>query len=61
MYIIIIMMEVQYAIVTYNVGQRFSRLNTSLENMLKSSRITNHFRKDLGLGMIIMTIVSSLF
>jgi len=61
MYIIIIMMEVQYAIVTYNVGQRFSRLNTSLENMLKSSRITNHFRKDLGLGMIIMTIASSLF
>jgi hypothetical protein len=50
MYIIITMMEVQYAIVTYNVGQRFSRLNISLENVLKSSRITNQFRKDLGLG-----------
>ncbi|XP_032676527.1 gustatory receptor for sugar taste 43a-like isoform X2 [Odontomachus brunneus] len=50
MYVVIIMIEVQYAIATYNVGQRFSRLNKSLENILKSSRITNQFRKDLGLA-----------
>lgn len=50
MYIVIIMMEVQYAIATYNVGQRFLRLNTSLGNILKGSSITNQFRKDLGLG-----------
>ncbi|XP_014476530.1 PREDICTED: gustatory receptor for sugar taste 43a-like [Dinoponera quadriceps] len=50
MYIVIIMMEVQYAIAAYNVGQRFSRLNKSLETILKSSRITNQFRKDLGLA-----------
>lgn len=50
MYIIIVMKEVQYAVVTYNVGQRFLRLNKSLENILKSGRITNQFRKDLGLG-----------
>lgn len=50
MYIVIIMMEVQYAVATYNVGQRFVRLNKSLENILKSGRITDQFRKDLGLG-----------
>jgi len=50
MYIVIIMMEVQYAIATYNVCQRFCRLNKSLENILKSGRITDQFRKDLGLG-----------
>ncbi|XP_011330351.1 gustatory receptor for sugar taste 43a isoform X2 [Ooceraea biroi] len=50
MYIVIMMMEVQYAIAVYNVSQRFLRLNTSLENILKSGRITDQFRKDLGLA-----------
>ncbi|XP_011265175.3 gustatory receptor for sugar taste 43a [Camponotus floridanus] len=50
MYITIIMMEVQYAIIVYNVGQRFSRINKTLENILKSRKITNQFRKDLGLA-----------
>ncbi|EFN79214.1 hypothetical protein EAI_11414 [Harpegnathos saltator] len=52
MYIVIVMMEVQYAVATHNVGQRFSRLNKSLENILKNSMITNQFRKDLGLGLV---------
>ncbi|XP_029178697.1 gustatory receptor for sugar taste 43a-like [Nylanderia fulva] len=50
MYIVIIMMEVQFAILVYNVGQRFFRINKSLENILNSSKITNQFRKDLGLA-----------
>ncbi|XP_025263750.1 gustatory receptor for sugar taste 43a isoform X2 [Camponotus floridanus] len=50
MYIIFIMMEDQYAIIVYNVGQRFFRINKTLENILKSSKITNQFRKDLGLA-----------
>ncbi|XP_029665838.1 gustatory receptor for sugar taste 43a-like isoform X1 [Formica exsecta] len=50
MYVVIIMMEVQYAIIVYNVGQRFFRVNKSLENILKSGKITNQFRKDLGLA-----------
>ncbi|XP_011686318.1 PREDICTED: gustatory receptor for sugar taste 43a isoform X2 [Wasmannia auropunctata] len=50
MYIVIIMMEVQYAVATYNVYQRFCRLNKNLENILKSGRITDQFRKDLGLA-----------
>ncbi|XP_072744220.1 gustatory receptor for sugar taste 43a-like isoform X2 [Anoplolepis gracilipes] len=50
MYIVIIMIEIQYAIIVYNVSQRFSRVNKSLENILKSGKITNHFRKDLGLA-----------
>ncbi|XP_025263741.1 gustatory receptor for sugar taste 43a [Camponotus floridanus] len=50
MYITIIMMEIQYAIIVYNVGQRFFRINKTLENILNSSKITNQFRKDLGLA-----------
>ncbi|XP_072745372.1 gustatory receptor for sugar taste 43a-like [Anoplolepis gracilipes] len=50
MYIVIIMMEIQCAIIVYNVGQRFSRVNKSIENILKSSKITNQFRRDLGLA-----------
>lgn len=50
MYVVIIMMEVQYAIIAYNVGQRFSRLNTSLEKILKNGGITDRFRQDLGVG-----------
>ncbi|XP_071650660.1 gustatory receptor for sugar taste 43a-like isoform X2 [Temnothorax longispinosus] len=49
MYIVIIMMEVQYAVATYNVCQRFCKLNKNVENILKSGRITDQFRKDLGL------------
>lgn len=61
MYIVIMMMEVQYAIVTYNVGQRFSRLNKNLENILKSGRITGQFRKDLGLGVHRYTMIIQWF
>ncbi|KAL0130426.1 hypothetical protein PUN28_002241 [Cardiocondyla obscurior] len=50
MYIVIIMMEIQYAIATYNVCQRFCRLNKNVENILKNGKITNQFRKDLGLA-----------
>ncbi|KYN00512.1 Putative gustatory receptor 43a [Cyphomyrmex costatus] len=50
MYIVIIMMEVQYAVVVYNVSQRFCRLNKNLENIFNSGRITDQFKKDLGLG-----------
>ena len=50
MYIVIIMMEVQYAVVVYNVSQRFCRLNKNLENIFNSGRITDQFKKDFGLG-----------
>lgn len=56
MYIVIIMMEVQYAVVTYNVCERFCRLNKNVENILKSNRITNQFKKDLGLGAQLIII-----
>ncbi|XP_067207482.1 gustatory receptor for sugar taste 43a isoform X3 [Linepithema humile] len=56
MYIVIMMMEVQYAVATYNIGQRFSRLNKCLENILRSGRITDQFRKDLGLGACVPSI-----
>ncbi|KYN44477.1 hypothetical protein ALC56_01075, partial [Trachymyrmex septentrionalis] len=50
MYIVIIMMEVQYAVVVYNVSQRFCRLNKNLENIFNSGKITDQFKKDFGLG-----------
>ncbi|XP_029178945.1 gustatory receptor for sugar taste 43a-like [Nylanderia fulva] len=50
MYIVSVMMELQFAIIVYNVGQRFFRINKSLENILKNSKIANQFRKDLGLA-----------
>ncbi|XP_066601322.1 gustatory receptor for sugar taste 43a-like isoform X2 [Prorops nasuta] len=50
MYVVIIIMEIQYAVSTYNIGQRFLRLNKSLENILRTGSITDYFRKDLGLA-----------
>ncbi|XP_043500806.1 gustatory receptor for sugar taste 43a-like [Polistes fuscatus] len=50
MYMIIVVLEVQYSIITYNVGQRFVRLNKCLEGIVKSGKVTDHFRKDLGLA-----------
>ncbi|XP_036148753.1 gustatory receptor for sugar taste 43a-like [Monomorium pharaonis] len=50
MYIVIMMMEVQYAVAAYNVYQRFCKLNKNLENIFKCGKITDQFRKDLGLG-----------
>ncbi|XP_029179083.1 gustatory receptor for sugar taste 43a-like [Nylanderia fulva] len=50
MYIIHVMMQLQFAIIVYNVGQRFFRLNKNLENILQSSKITNQFMKDVGLA-----------
>nr|ALG36127.1 gustatory receptor 3 [Sclerodermus sp. MQW-2015] len=52
MYVVIIIMEIQYAVSTYNIGQRFIRLNKCLENVLRTGSITDHFRKDLGLGKL---------
>ncbi|XP_076232940.1 gustatory receptor for sugar taste 43a [Calliopsis andreniformis] len=44
MYTVIISTEIQYTICTYNVGQRFVKLNTSLENIFADSvRGTNNY------------------
>lgn len=59
MYIVIMMMEVQYAVATYNVCQRFCRLNKNIETILKrTGRISDHFRKDLGLGVYHFVIIN---
>ncbi|KAI4496153.1 hypothetical protein M0802_008020 [Mischocyttarus mexicanus] len=50
MYMIIITLEIQYSLITYNVYQRFVRLNKCLEGIVKSGKVTDHFRKDLGLA-----------
>ncbi|KAF7403998.1 hypothetical protein HZH68_006792 [Vespula germanica] len=50
MYMIIIILEIQYSLITYNVYQRFVRLNKCLESILKTGKVTDHFRKDLGLA-----------
>ena len=50
LHVVVIMMEVQYAVVVYNVSQRFFRLNKNLENIFNSGKITDQFKKDFGLG-----------
>ncbi|XP_012270798.1 gustatory receptor for sugar taste 43a [Orussus abietinus] len=52
MYTIVIIMELQYTLATYNIGIRFARLNKNLENLLKSGQISDYLRKDIGLGGI---------
>lgn len=39
MYIIITMFESQYALITFNVGERFSRLNRFSRKILKCNKI----------------------
>ena len=50
MYFIITIFEIQYALVTLNIGERFSRMNQIIERFLKSYQISENFKKDLGLG-----------
>ncbi|XP_057319223.1 gustatory receptor for sugar taste 43a-like isoform X2 [Microplitis mediator] len=42
-----LLIEIQYTIATYNLNQRFVRLNKNLENLLKSSK--NYLRRDIDL------------
>ncbi|XP_060829887.1 gustatory receptor for sugar taste 43a-like isoform X1 [Bombus pascuorum] len=50
MYTVIISAEIQYSVATYNIGQRFVRLNSSLKSMLDANNSNNddaigYFRK----------------
>lgn len=50
MYTIIISTEIQYTVSTYNIGQRFIRLNTSLKDLFNANSNNNdnamdYFRK----------------
>lgn len=50
MYTVIISAEIQYSVATYNIGQRFVRLNSSLKSMLDTNNSNNdnaigYFRK----------------
>ncbi|XP_050597291.1 gustatory receptor for sugar taste 43a-like [Bombus affinis] len=50
MYTVIISTEIQYSVATYNIGQRFVRLNSSLKSMLDTNNSNNddaigYFRK----------------
>lgn len=50
MYIVVLAFEMQYAIVLFNVGERFRKLNTTIENLTKTNIIVDYFRKDMGLA-----------
>ncbi|RLZ02182.1 Gustatory receptor 3 [Cephus cinctus] len=50
LYVIVIMIEAQYTLLTYNIGERFGRLNQTLKNVLKTEKITESFKKDFALG-----------
>lgn len=50
MYTVIISTEIQYSVSTYNIGQRFIRLNTSLKDLFNANSNNNdnamdYFRK----------------
>ncbi|XP_031777853.1 gustatory receptor 3 isoform X1 [Nasonia vitripennis] len=51
MYIIIMTFEIQYALVLFNVGERFLKLNKTIENLTKTNTIIEYIRKDMGLAV----------
>lgn len=50
MYIVILTLELQFALAAYNVDSRFSRLNVYLENVLKNEKLSEYFKRDLGVS-----------
>jgi gustatory receptor len=50
MYIIIMTFEMQYALILFNVGERFLKINTLIMNFTKTNSIINNFRKDMKFG-----------
>ncbi|XP_043289009.1 gustatory receptor for sugar taste 43a isoform X2 [Venturia canescens] len=46
MYIIALVIEIQFTVSTYNLGERFTRLNKNLENLIKDTRIQDYARKE---------------
>ncbi|XP_076180926.1 gustatory receptor for sugar taste 43a isoform X2 [Ptiloglossa arizonensis] len=48
MYTVIISTEIQYTVSTYNVGQRFIKLNNSLENLFDNASMTDYYGKYVG-------------
>ncbi|KAJ8668067.1 hypothetical protein QAD02_009730, partial [Eretmocerus hayati] len=51
MYIVIITFELQYALVLFNVGERFLKLNKTIENLTRTNLVIKYFRQDLRLDM----------
>ena len=56
MYVIALTIEIQYTVSTYNLGERFTRLNKNLESLLKSSKFYDYSRKDYAPGKYIEKI-----
>ncbi|XP_058790795.1 gustatory receptor for sugar taste 43a-like [Phymastichus coffea] len=50
MYMVIVALQMQYAIILMNLGERFSRLNSTIECLTKTNDIIDYFRKDMGLA-----------
>lgn len=50
MYQVIAAFEIQYALILFNVGERFLKLNKSIENLTRTNMVIEYFRKDMGLG-----------
>lgn len=52
MYIVIITFKMQYALVLFNVGERFLKINKTIENLTRTNSIIEHIRKDMGLAHV---------
>lgn len=50
LYIMALVIEIQYSVSTYNLGERFTRLNKNLETLIKDTRIYDYARKEYAQG-----------
>ncbi|XP_033223109.1 gustatory receptor for sugar taste 43a-like [Belonocnema kinseyi] len=49
MYFVITVFDIQYALASFHIGERFARMNQIIERFLKSYKISDYFKRDLGL------------
>ncbi|KAJ8668494.1 hypothetical protein QAD02_010157, partial [Eretmocerus hayati] len=49
MYVVIMIFELQYALIMFNVGERFLKINKVLKNIIMTNLVIHYLRKDVGL------------
>ncbi|KAJ8668068.1 hypothetical protein QAD02_009731 [Eretmocerus hayati] len=51
MYVVIMIFELQYALIMFNVGERFLKMNKVLKNIIMTNLVIQYLRKDVGLDV----------
>lgn len=52
MYFVVMAFEIQYAMVVTCLGERFIKLNKTIENLTRTKVICDYFHNDMGAGML---------